>query len=797
MIIEKNPHEQGLGALPMLQNLATPSSAVEPTSDGGAMVTFGDEAEETLLVPTLDHYENLALTLDEADLQKVASDVVEGFEADLLSRTDWENVLIKGLDLLGLRLDDKSQPFQGACAATHPLVIENIVKFQAKAIQEIFPANGPVRTQIVGAQNDALVAAADRVQDYMNFQLTEEMPEYFDETERLLFYLAFAGLAIRKIYYSPFDARPCAEFVKATDFVISNYATDIRTADRYTHRMYKSKIDIMRQQEDGVYREIDLGSPSPLKLSDYEVKLNKKLGVNQNDDRTPGYTILEQHCFLEGPSFSIDGQPAPYIVTVEYTTKKVLSIRRNWKQGDLKRYKRIWFTRYSFVPSDGFYSFGFVHLIGSLAKTATLIMRSLADAGQFANLQGGFKLKGIKMPGANDPIAPGEFRDIEVPNMQKLSDAIVPFTYKEPSRSLFELLGFVVQSGQKFADTTETVVNDAQSYGPVGTILALLDQSAKFFSSIHKRLHKSLRDEFKILKEINRDTIPARYPYDVAGAPREVYSTDFSGNVKIIPVSDPNISTQAHRTALAQAVIAMAQQAPQIHNIREAYKRVYTNMGIQDIDQILPPPPSAQPADPVTDLMSAVQGTPIKAFPGQDHASHVAVKMAWIQDPLNGGSVAMGRVMPVIQANVQEHMILQYQEQMGGLVQAAAPPNPQVMNQVMAQAAQKIMEANKASLVADPDKALAEAAQAEVLIAAGKLVQTKQKDAVTAALRNRELDIRESENMVEAIKSGLQIKTAKDEGEADRTAALTDTVVKSIVTLAKPTKNGALPSRVR
>lgn len=785
----------GLGSMAGTTQLP-PMSGIQP-NENGFEVTFG-EPERTLDPASYDHYENLVSTLDRSVVKRIGADAIEGFDADINSRSDWETTLVRGLDLMGLRLDEASEPFTGACMAVHPLIIENAVKFAAKAIAEIFPAGGPVKTQILGMSTPEIIASSLRVKDYMNYQLTEEMEDYFDEVERMLVYLAYAGMAMKKTYFNAAQESPRSEFVKATDFVISNYATNLKNATRYSHRMFKSEVELQGDVKAGVYEDVDLGEPTAPKLSEFDERMNRKLGVNQNQrpDRTPGYTIIEQHTYLD---IDDSGTLLPYILTVEYNRREVLSLRRNWDQQDKKQEKLIWFTKYSYVPSDGFYSWGLIHLVGSLAKTATLIMRELVDAGQFANLQGGWKLKGLKIANSATPHSPGEYKEVEIPNAMKLSDAIVPHTFKEPSQTLFTMLEFIVNAGQKFADTTDMVVSDSTSYGPVGTILALLDASSKFFSAIHKRLHKSLRDELKILKRINKETLPKEYPYDVEGAARTIYQADFSGQVNIIPVSDPNIATQGQRTAIAQALVTSALQAPQIHDLREAFHRVYTNMGIQDIDKVLPPPPQAQPSDPLTDLQSVIRGLPIQAFPGQDHASHIAVKSTWLQDPTQGGSPLMQKQSPLVLANVQEHMIQMWTEQVTGLTQQSlqgVDPKqvpPQVMGKVMSDAATKVMQANNGGSTLTPDQQIADAAQSEAVAKIGTLAQKSNLDAAQLALRGRELDLQErkltleeKQATVDATAAGMEMDLTETEGAKDRSKDLVNEAIRSLTTLAKP-----------
>lgn len=765
----------------MLENLNNPQP-LNIGAEQGPPPEAQAEAQEALAT----FEDNLCTHLQDIELNAIATKVITGFDADKASRDSWEQLLTRGLDLLGIKLDETSEPFQGACTVTHPLIIENCVKFAAKAIQELFPPGGPVKTQIIGVSDEPTEAQAGRVKDYMNYQLTEEMPEYFDEMEHLLFHLAFAGVAFKKCYFDHFEQRPVSEFCRSDEIVVSNYAADLKRAERITHVLYKSKTKLLQDMQSGLYREIDLGTPAVLERSTYSTKLDATQGVNQNEspNLTPTYLLLEQQCYLASDNLGDDkGNPLPYIVTVDKGTSKVLSIYRNWKPDDpnCKKVERI--IKYSFVPSDTFYSYGFVHLIGNLTKTATAAMRALIDAGQFANLQGGFKLKGLKIVGSNDPLSPGEWRDVEIPSSAKIADAVFPLPYKEPSAGLMSLLQFTVAAGQKFADETDQVVADSSNYGPVGTTMALLDASAKFFSSIHKRLHKAQRDELRVLSAINYRHLPDEMIYNSGSSTRKIMREDFSGKVDVIPVSDPNISSQTQRAAMAQALVMSAQGAPQIHNVREAYKNAYITLGIPNIDKILPPPPQPQPSDPLTDLMSALQGMPIKAFPGQDHDAHIAVKSAWLQDPQNGANPINEKLSPAIQANVQEHMIAKYTEQIQGLmkmqIEELVQKNPEALQQLQQaapQIQQKMMEQVQGKVMIDAAKKVLQANQqnemspemAKLALQKEELDYSKIKDAAEITTRNRELDIREKDAQLRAAVEGIQLVEKTRGEEKDR-----------------------------
>ena len=492
MATERNPFEtmpeEVSNVVPMADMESTSEATFEvDPSDGGIIVDFSEENVEMEASEDIaEWYGDLSETLEDAELVDIASDVIENFEADKDSRGDWESMFERGFDLLGLKLEPGTEPFDGACTAVHPLLIESAVKFQSKASGELFPTSGPVKTRIFGKSTPEKELQSNRVQNFMNYQLTEQMPEYFDEFERMLFHLPLIGSAFKKLYYDATTKRPHSEFIPIDQFYVSYYATDLANADRYTHVIYRSPVEIARDIRAGVYQEVDLPTPSSTNIMPFTEKMDTILGLSPSSDHDPQYILLEQHCYL---TIEDEEEALPYIVTVEQQSRQILSIRRNYKQDDVNKEKVSHFVHYRFVPGFGFYGLGLIHFLGNLTMSATAAMRSLIDAGQFANLPGGFKAKGVRMVGDNEPIAPGEFKEVEATGVD-LSKAIVPLPYKEPSSTLFQMLNFVTAAGQKFADSTEQVISDAASYGPVGTTMALLEASSKFFSAIHKRLHK-------------------------------------------------------------------------------------------------------------------------------------------------------------------------------------------------------------------------------------------------------------------------------------------------------------------
>jgi len=742
-------------------------------------------------------YENLVEAMDEDELIDIGNEVYDKYEADRDSRAEWESMFERGFDLLGLKLDETTEPFEGAATAVHPLLIESAVKFQSRASQELFPAAGPVKTQVLGDATEEKQRQASRVQNFMNYQLTEQMPEYFDEFERMLFHLPLIGSAFKKIYYDAAEERPVSEFVPIDQFYVSYYATDLRRADRYTHVIYRSPHELYRQIEAGMYAEIDLPNAKQPEQSALTEKMDTVLGLSPSGDDDPQYVLLEQHCYLD---IEDHGYACPYIVTIEEQSKKVLSIRRNWNEDDKAKKKKMFFTHYRFVPGFGFYGLGLIHFLGNLTMSATAALRNLIDAGQFANLPGGFKAKGVRIVGDNDPVAPGEFKEVEATGMD-LTKSIVPLPYKEPSATLFNMLQFISAAGQKFADTTEQVINDASSYGPVGTTMALLEASSKFFSAIHKRLHKSQKDEFKILARLNYEFLPNKYPYDVPGITENVFRRDFDGRVDVIPVSDPNIPSSAHRLMMTQMAMQLAQTAPPgMFNMEELNRTLLSAANIPNIDRILPSKLAAQPLDPVSDIEAAVKGLPIKAFAGQNHDAHIQIKTMYMQDPMNGANPMMQRIVPVLQANIQEHMVMKYEEQVNGVTRqmmAEAPPgdpnaqNPQVIEMVMAQAAQQVMQANMAAAQGGPtpEQAMVQMEGKRLEIEQQKVQAQLAKESVEGALKQRDLDLKEQKLALDAYKFGAENTLKADEKEADRNNKRAIEALKMISDLIKTQEN--------
>ena len=798
MAVEKNPYDlMKSNVVPMDIGVEEESTtSIEVDDDGGVIVDFGSEETEVEedAIGLGEWYDDICGDIDDADLEDIATQVYDNYQSDKESRGEWEDMFERGFDLLGLKLQDATEPFEGACTAVHPLLIESAVKFQSKASQELFPAAGPVKTQIIGKQTPDKEAQANRVKDFMNYQLTEQMTEYFDEFERMLFHLPLIGSAFKKIYYDANLKRPVSEFVPIDQFYVSYYASDLRRADRYTHVIYRSPNDMKRDMSMGIYKDIDLPQAGTPEQGPMEEKMNTILGFSPSSDNDPQYVLLEQHCYLDLPEpfNDPDGVALPYIVTVEERSKKVLSIRRNYNQDDPNREKKLHFTHYRFVPGFGFYGFGLMHFLGNLTMTATAAMRALVDAGQFANLPGGFKAKGVRVVGDNDPIAPGEFKEVESTGID-LSKAIVPLPYKEPSSTLYQMLTFVAAAGQKFADSSEQVISDNASYGPVGTTMALLEASSKFFSAVHKRLHKSQKDEFRVLASIDYEYLPSKYPYEIPNANQQIFRKDFDGRVDVLPVSDPNIPSNAHRMMMAQMALQLAQNSPPgMFNLEALNRTILNSANMPNVEEILPPKQQAQKLDPVSDIMAATKGLPIAAFPGQDHEAHIQVKMAYLQDPANGANPIMQRIAPVIQANIQEHSVMKYQEQMSGMTQqlTQGAQDPAAIEQAMAQAAQQVMQANQMAaqgMGQSVEQQTIQLQKDQLMLEKEKLDLTSLKDTAEMQLKNRELNLKEDTLKVQTIREGAVGLMKSEEKEKDRLAKKAENALKVLADVSKVT----------
>ena len=622
---------------------------------------MGDEEVVEVEAEEYDHNANLAEVLSDSALGTLSSDLDSKIEDDKSSREDWEEAISKGLVLLGINYSERNEPFMGASGVTHPLLSEAVTQFQAQAYKEMLPPGGPVKTQILGQQSREVEDQAQRVKDFMNYQITEVMEEFDQDTDQMLFYLPITGSTFKKVYFDPTRQRAVSKFVPAEDLIVPYSASDLRTAERYTHVVRMSENEVRKLQVGGIYRDVDL-SPSDDDESDTTIKGK----ADEIQGLRPGYsdefyTIHEVHVDLDLEGFEdLDemGEPTgirlPYIVTMDGDSGQILSVVRNYREMDPLRRKRDYFVHYKFLPGFGFYGFGLLHMIGGLSRAATSILRQLIDAGTLANLPGGFKARGVRIRNDDEPVNPGEFRDLDVPGGD-IRNALMPLPYKEPSGTLAQLLGVVVDSGRRFAQVADTKVADVNSQAPVGTTVALIEQGSKVISSIHKRLHYAQKAEFRMLSEIFANN-PMPYPYQIgANVDPQIMAQDFDGRIDILPVSDPSIFSMAQRLSLAQTQLQLAQAAPQMHNMYEAYRRMYDALDVKNIDAILPAPQPPQAMDPAMENANALKGMPSQAFKEQDHRAHIRVHATLIQSPaIQANPQAFG----ILQAHIQEHVAL-------------------------------------------------------------------------------------------------------------------------------------------
>ena len=640
-------------------------STMEELPEGVELVT--EETVEVVAEP-YDHDANLAEVLDESVLGSLSSDLQSKVREDMESRSDWEEAIAKGLNLLGINYEDRSDPFLGASGVTHPLLSEATTQFQSQAYKEMLPSGGPVKTQILGVPTKQTEDQAQRVKDFMNYQLMEVMEEYDPDTDQMLFYLPLTGSTFKKVYFDSTKQRAVSKFVPAEDLVVPYSASDLMTAERVTHVVKMSYNDIRKLQVAGVYRDVELSTTdSGEDEGSIQETSNELQGLHPNysDDV---YTLLEVHVDLDLEGFEDpNGIMLPYIVTIDENSNQVLSVVRNFREQDPLRRKRQYFVHFKFLPGFGFYGFGLLHTIGGLSRAATSILRQLIDAGTLSNLPAGFKARGVRIRNDDEPLNPGEFRDIDVPGGD-LKNSIIPLPYKEPSGTLAQLLGVVVDSGRRFAQVADAKISDVNSQAPVGTTVALIEQGSKIISSIHKRLHYGQKQEFRMLAEIFSEN-PVPYPYFVGNIAPEVMQQDFDGRVDILPVSDPSIFSMAQRLSLAQTQLQMAQQAPQIHNQYEAFRRMYDALDIKNIEAILPPPQPPQPIDPASENANSIKAAPLQVFPDQDHEAHVRAHVAFLATP---ASQVNPQGFALLQAHVQEHVGLMARDQVTKFFQISA-----------------------------------------------------------------------------------------------------------------------------
>jgi hypothetical protein len=631
----------------------TDNPIVEITEDGGAIVGEQEQIVEDT------HDANLAELIDETELSNIASELTGFYEDDLSSRSEWESAYKKGLDLLGLKYDERSQPFQGASGVTHPLLSESVTQFQAQAYKELLPAGGPVRTQVMGEVTKEKEDQAQRVQEFMNYQIMHVMEEFDPDLDQMLFYLPLSGSTFKKIYYDASLGRAVSKFVPSDDLVVPYNAVNIEQAERVTHVIKKSENEIRKLQVTGFYRDVEIqtyNNQDEIEEKEQQISGMKKAGYADDE-----YTLLEIHANLDIPGFEReDGIKAPYIVTVDEGSGKVLSIYRNYDEEDDKLKKTQYFVHYKFLPGLGFYGLGLIHMLGGLSRTATAALRQLIDAGTLANLPAGFKARGLRIRDDDNPIQPGEFRDVDAPSGD-LRSGLLPLPYKGADPTLFQLLGFVVQAGKEFATVADQKIGDSvAANAPVGTTMALMERGMRVMSAIHKRLHYAQKIEFKLLAKIFSESLAPDYPYDVVGGVRAIKTADFDEKIDILPVSDPTIFSMSQRVTLAQTQLQLAQAAPQMHNMYEAYRRMYQAMGVQNVDAILPVPTPPQPLDPGMENGSVLLGKPLQAFRNQNHMAHIDTHRAFFSSILVKNNI---QAMTLLEAHIMEHVSIQAREE--------------------------------------------------------------------------------------------------------------------------------------
>ena len=712
--------------------------------DGGAEISF----DPNIAAPQggEDHYANLAEFLDESILVEIGSELEGQYKDYRSSRQDWEMAYTSGLELLGFKYERRTEPFRNASGVTHPVLAESVTQFQSQAYKELLPADGPVRTQIVGLIDSQKEQQSERVRDFMNYQIMTVMKEYEPEFDQMLFYLPLSGSTFKKVYYDAILGRAVSKFIPAEDLVVPYSATSLDDADAIIHVLKISENDLRKQQVSGFYKDVELGQPA-IKTDPIKEKERELEGVRiERQDNI--YTLLECHVNLDIEGFEDKdpqtGEPTgiklPYVVTIEESSREVLSIRRNYKSDDPLKNKTNYFVHFKFLPGLGFYGFGLIHMIGGLSRTATQALRQLLDAGTLSNLPSGFKMRGIRVRDDAQPIQPGEFRDVDAPG-GNLRDAFMPLPFKEPSATLLQLMGIVVQAGQRFASIADMQVGDGNQQAAVGTTMALLERGSRVMSAIHKRLYASLKNEFELLAKVFATYLPPTYPYDVVGGTREIKAADFDEKIDILPVADPNIFSQTQRINLAQTEMQLAMSNPQMHNLYQVYRTMYEAIGVKNIDLILPPPQPPTPTDPSIEHINAMTGQPFQAFAGQDHTAHIEAHLNFMQLNMIQNNPA---AMASIQKNVLEHISIMAQEQIQlefskelmqmPMLQQQAQMNPQV--QLQLQQMMQMIESRKAKLIAQMTKDYMNEETKINLGATDPLVQ----------LKSREIDLRAMEN---------------------------------------------------
>ncbi len=738
---------------------------------------------------------NLAEYIDDKVLSQISGDLLSDFEDDVSARKDWIQTYVDGLELLGMKIEERSEPWEGACGVYHPLLSEALVKFQAETIMDTFPAAGPVKTQIIGAETQLKKEAAIRVQDDMNYQLTDVMKEFRPEHERMLWGLGLSGNAFKKVYYDPALGRQVSMFIPAEDIVVPYGASSLESAPRVTHVMRKTENEVRRLQVEGFYADVELGEPANT-LDEVEKKIAEKMGFRATtDDR---YKLLEMHVDLDLEGYEDEdkdgeftGIALPYVVTMEKGTGTILAIRRNWRPEDDSKQKRNHFVHYGYVPGFGFYCFGLIHLVGAFAKSGTSLIRQLVDAGTLSNLPGGFKTRGLRIKGDDTPIAPGEFRDVDVPS-GVMRDNILPLPYKEPSQVLYSLLNTIVEEGRRFASAADMQISDMSANAPVGTTLAILERTLKVMSAVQARVHYSMKQELGLLKDIIRDYTPEEYSYEPVDGDRKAKQSDYD-LVAVIPVSDPNAATMAQKIVQYQAVLQLAQGAPQIYNMPQLHRQMLEVLGIRNAQKLIPLEEDQVPEDPISENMNIINNKPVKAFIYQDHQAHIAAHQSFIQDPqtaaIIGQNPMANQIMAAAQAHIAQHYGFQYRQQIEQELGAplpyknedeeneALPQEYEVqLSRLVAQASQQLLQKNQAAAAQqvaqqqqqDP---IIQMQQQELQIKAQDAQRKAAKDQADIALENRRLDLEEQRIQInaelDANKAGAKMAYDKDKLDRD------------------------------
>ena len=722
-----------------------------------ATVTFEDpeDAVEEEAVEQ-DFYANIAEDMDERVLNQLSSDLISDYQKDKESRKDWEDGYLKGLDLLGFKYVEQNRPFRGAAGVTHPLLAEAVTQFQAQAYKELLPSDGPVKTQVLGLKTDETTEQANRVKDFMNYMIMEKMEEYTPEFDQMLFYLPLAGSTFKKVYYDAMLERAVSKFVPAEDLVVPYYATDLKEAPRITHVIRQSENDLLKKMASGFYREVELMKPQT-KDDTIKDKYRSLEGTKKTETDDMMYSVLELHVDLDLSDYISDneedslGIKIPYIVTIEESSREVLSIYRNYAEGDNKFVRKDYFTHFKFLPGLGFYGFGLIHMIGGLSRTATAALRQLLDAGTLSNLPAGFKSRGMKVRDDDQPIQPGEFRDVDAPG-GNIRDQFQLLPFKEPSQTLFNLMGFCVDAGRRFALTTDTAVGEGNQNAAVGTTIALMERGSRVMSAIHKRCYYAMRQEFKLLSKVIAEYLPPEYPYAVYGADRIIKSLDFDARVDVLPVADPNIFSMAQRVTLAQTQLQIAQTNPQLHNLHEAYTRVYEALGTKQIPELLKPEEKPFPKDPAIENAEALQMKIAQAFPEQDHDAHIAAHSAFLR-------TRMVQINPpvyaLLQGHISQHVSFKAQKEVMAMMQ---------QNQQMMMMAQQNPQQFKVMMDSEVAKRIA---QITSELAQAESQQDGAKQDPLIMLKQRELDLRAMDMQRRAETDALRINN-QDEQFEDR-----------------------------